>query len=329
MTRAQIRYILSTLGKDRGYTQRHELSMTPREIARELSEELGDPLDVIPGACRGRGGAAPLSTRRDGGASLAGGAALDTPLSPKTSRLLRESLKAAFVLPRVEELAPLPLRHRSPRLGARQVLRSSIPPRAASPSPPTPFQEAILGDTSTRRLILKARQIGMSQALAIEAIHTCIFQPGATVLFVSRNREVAINLLGDRYDAIAGILDEIPELIIHNRTELGLANGSRIRSLPANRTLGRGFPATRVYLDEYAFQVYAAEIYRSVAPHLSHGGTHDHPLFPGWSGEQVLPDVGRDRGAGRLAQASRPVVVLPCLQCGSLGVPSGSRGAAP
>jgi hypothetical protein len=138
---------------------------------------------------------------------------------------------------------------------------------------PYSYQSAFLNDNSPRRLIVKMRQGGFSLAIAIEATHRAIYYPDSTILLVSRNQELAVNLLGYCYHALSGIKGEIPELVKQNESEIGFANGSRIKSLPANRSTGRGFAATRLYLDEYAFQAYAADIYRSVSPSVGHGGS--------------------------------------------------------
>ena len=53
---------------------------------------------------------------------------------------------------------------------------------------------------------------------------------------------------------------------------MGFANGSRIKSIPANRSTGRGFTATDVYLDEFAYAEYAADIYQSISPTVAQGG---------------------------------------------------------
>jgi hypothetical protein len=126
-------------------------------------------------------------------------------------------------------------------------------------------------DDSPRRLVVKARQIGFSQVVALEAVHGAVTTSDDTTLFVSRNGDLAANLLNYCKIAISG-LDEIPALVKDNESEIVFANGSRIKSLPANRSTGRGFAGRRVYLDEYAYQEYAADIYRSVSPIVGHGG---------------------------------------------------------
>ncbi len=156
---------------------------------------------------------------------------------------------------------------------ARESAQIIHPTRGRIPFEPYPYQARLLLDRSPRRLIVKARQIGVSQAAALEALHGAIYEPDSTTLFVSRNGQLAVNLLGYCYTTYDSLPPgRAPALTRTNQEELVLANGSRILSLPANRSTGRGFAGRRVYLDEYAYQEYAADIYRSVSPILGHGG---------------------------------------------------------
>lgn len=145
------------------------------------------------------------------------------------------------------------------------------PTRGRIPFKPYPYQVAFLKDRSARRLIVKARQIGMSQAVAIEAVHKAIHVPLSTILFVSRNQDAAENLLTYCYNVIYSLRD-MPDMVQANQSEIVFGNGSRIMSLPANPNTGRSFAASDVYLDEFAFQAYADRIYQSVSPTTSHGG---------------------------------------------------------
>lgn len=169
-------------------------------------------------------------------------------------------------------------RRRPPaRLGALDWARQNAvvvhPTRGRIPFDPYPYQAAFLADESPRRIVLKARQIGFSQAFGLEAAYKATQYPDRTILLVSRNQDLAINLLAYCYNAIAHMTDRIPALVKNNASELAFANGSRIKSLPANRSTGRGFAASDVYLDEYAFQSYARDIYQAVGPTVSQGGT--------------------------------------------------------
>lgn len=137
---------------------------------------------------------------------------------------------------------------------------------------PYRYQAGILVDRAPARCILKARQVGVSQLVALEALHTALYQPGATVLIVSRNLEAATNVL--RYVKVALATPGLaaPEIVKNQETHLALANGASILSIPATRSAGRTYAATAVYLDEFAWMPWAQDIYQAVAPTVSHGG---------------------------------------------------------
>lgn len=146
------------------------------------------------------------------------------------------------------------------------------PSRGRVPFVPYAYQEEFLAAyAEPRRIVLKARQIGFSQAFALEALYAAIHEPESTVLLVSRSQDLAVNLL--RYCYLSyNSLKNAPALVKSNEGEMGFANGSRIKSIPANRSTGRGFAATRVYLDEFAYADYDGDIYQSVSPTVSQGG---------------------------------------------------------
>lgn len=146
------------------------------------------------------------------------------------------------------------------------------PTRGRIPFEPFPYQADFLEKTDKpRRIILKARQIGFSQVFALEALYKAITQPEATILLVSRSHDLAVNLLRYCYQTYNGLRNP-PALIKQSESEMGFASGSRIKSLPANRSTGRGYAATTVYLDEFAYANYAEDIYQSVSPTVAQGG---------------------------------------------------------
>lgn len=146
------------------------------------------------------------------------------------------------------------------------------PQRGRIPFAPYSYQRAFLDNyDASRRLVLKARQIGFSQVFALEALYATIHEPESTVLLVSRSQDLAVNLLRYCYLTFNNLRDA-PALRKANESEMGFANGSRIKSIPANRSTGRGFTANRVYLDEFAYADYDDAIYQSVSPTVSQGG---------------------------------------------------------
>jgi len=163
------------------------------------------------------------------------------------------------------------IREGSPLLWALENATIVLPTEGRKSIEPYRYQAALWMDRSPRRIILKARQTGLSNAIAIEALHLAIHRPDSTILFVSRNQDAARGLIGYVQHTLNG-LRAAPVLSKENQGEIAFANGSRIISLPANPSTGRGLAATRVYLDEFAFCGYDALIYESIIGTISTGG---------------------------------------------------------
>ena len=170
--------------------------------------------------------------------------------------------------------APTPtIPNASPLDWARDQATIVHPTHGRVPFAPYPYQAEFLRSYhAPRRIIVKARQIGFSQVFALEALYSAIHEPETTVLLVSRSQDLAVNLLRYCYLTYAQ-LRSAPSLDKENESEMGFVNGSRIKSIPANRSTGRGFAARRVYLDEFAYADYADHIYQSIVPTLSSGGS--------------------------------------------------------
>ena len=134
-----------------------------------------------------------------------------------------------------------------------------------------PYQRQILASQSAQRIILKARQVGVSQLIAGEALFLAKHIEGVTVLFVSRNLPAAQHLQHLVYQLMESD-PNLPGIARKNEVELRLENGSVVRSLPATEETGRTFSATAVYLDEFAHMPWADRIYQAVAPCAARGG---------------------------------------------------------
>lgn len=134
-----------------------------------------------------------------------------------------------------------------------------------------PYQRRLLASRAPQRVIVKARQVGVSQLVAGEALFLAKHIDGVTVLFVSRNLSAAQHLQRLVYQLMDSD-PNLPAVMRRNEGELRLANGSTIRSLPASEDTGRTFAATAVYLDEFAHMPWADLIYQAVAPCAALGG---------------------------------------------------------
>jgi hypothetical protein len=184
--------------------------------------------------------------------------------------------EAAILRVRMEQWVAEQQQARDPaELGALEWARTNativLPTEGRQRFEPYNYQAALLADDHPRRLILKARQTGISNVVAIEALHKAITRPDSTELFVSRSQDAAGNLIRYCQHTLNG-LRKPPTLVKENATEIGFANGSRIVSLSASPKTGRSFAATDVYLDEYAFILYDQLVYESMMGTISTGG---------------------------------------------------------
>jgi phage FluMu gp28-like protein len=152
-----------------------------------------------------------------------------------------------------------------------------------------PYQRDFLvsGESDIRgRLIVKSRRLGISTIIAIEAAIDVLTKPRWEVLFISKSREDAQDLLERARDAIKVVCqltkgedwEEHFKKLLPERDSLSyikLSNGSTLRSVAASEDSARGKTANRLYLDEFA-AIYppdvADEIWRSALPTLATTG---------------------------------------------------------
>lgn len=193
------------------------------------------------------------------------------PLAAAEWEMYRDAERRRLAQEAAEETALAASEGLTPREWAEQHAVIVTPGQGIEHFQPHPYQVALLEDTSPRRLVLKARQTGLSTVIALEALYYALHRPHDRTLLVSRNQELAGLLIGYCQIAYAGLRNAVP-LVGESQSKLVFANGSEIVSLPANPATGRGYPASRVYLDEAAFIAYADLIMQGIAPTLAAGG---------------------------------------------------------
>ena len=128
-----------------------------------------------------------------------------------------------------------------------------------------PYQERFLTDTSNRVIVLKARQIGMSEASAILAVKEAARKPFHDVYLASVGLREAKELLHKSALWVRMLSSQMPALAESDvqATKITLPNGSRILALPALKIRGR---SGTIILDEFAFQPRCNEIWKAIAP---------------------------------------------------------------
>lgn len=114
-----------------------------------------------------------------------------------------------------------------------------------------PFEwqaEYLRSDAPT--LVLKGRQTGFTQAAAALAIWRAVYFAGSTIAIVSPSLRQSAEPTGRARQGLRA-LGIRP--VVDSQTQLGLANGSRILSLPGSPKSARGFSADILVCDEAAY----------------------------------------------------------------------------
>ena len=163
-----------------------------------------------------------------------------------------------------------------------------------------PWQARLLDlfRSERRVIILKARQLGISELVQVYGLWTIRFRPSTTVLYLSKTEEDAIRLLQRTQLAYAhlpswlqGRNDHLAQqgapqpldatyLGPYNKSQFqfdhmdaaGHANPSWVVSLPATMNTGRSVAADLVVMDEWASQQWDRELWAAVEPTVDVGG---------------------------------------------------------
>ena len=182
-----------------------------------------------------------------------------------------------------------------------------------------PYQLHFLENTSRFRWVTKARQVGYSFLVALEALARCHLRPKHTTVFVGYNLSDAT----EKILVARQVYEDLPlafqkKLVTDSKMELAFESNSEKRGL--SRIISHPSKAPRgkkgdVVLDELAHYVADREVYRgstALIPSLlraAHGVLHT-PGAP----RNLLG--GRDPGASPLPPSLAPggaVVVVPVL----------------
>lgn len=141
-----------------------------------------------------------------------------------------------------------------------------------------PFQVDTLKQFDEHRfkIILKARQLGISTLVAAYALWKMIFNSDFNVLVVAVNQEVAKNLVTKVKVMYKGLPTWIKNTIKteeDNKLTLRFSNGSQIKAVAATESAGRSEGLSLLIIDEAAFIEKIEKIWTSAYATLSTGGS--------------------------------------------------------
>lgn len=135
------------------------------------------------------------------------------------------------------------------------------------PSHLDPWQREVLDAGAQKIILCCSRQSGKSTVSALMALHTCIFQPGALVLLISRSIRQSAELFL-KFETFLERLPDPPRRTEDTKLSTILQNGSRCVSLPASEATIRGFSSVSLLIEDEAARV-SDEIFVASAPFLS------------------------------------------------------------
>jgi Terminase large subunit, T4likevirus-type, N-terminal/Terminase RNaseH-like domain len=132
---------------------------------------------------------------------------------------------------------------------------------------PDPWQRDLLLSSAPHLLLNCSRGAGKSRTCSVLALHTALFQPGSLVLLLSRALRQAVELLRYVKQGWRALGRPLPAQKL-SETQLELANGSRVISLPGREETIRSFQGVALLIIDEAARVPDA-LYYSVRPMLN------------------------------------------------------------
>lgn len=123
-------------------------------------------------------------------------------------------------------------------------------------------------------IVLKARQLGLSTAVAGYIAWMLLFRRQKSVLVIATKLDVAANLVKKVKKMIKHVPDwlRIAEINVDNRNSFELNNGSWIKASSTSESAGRSEALSLLVIDEAAFVDGMDDLWKSIFPTLSTGG---------------------------------------------------------
>ena len=132
---------------------------------------------------------------------------------------------------------------------------------------PDSWQRSLLLAPARHMLLNCSRQSGKSTTVAALALHTALFHPGSLTLMLSPTLRQSGELFR-KMRALLAALPGVPRPRRATETQLELAHGSRVVSLPGKEATVRAFSGVALLIIDEAARV-ADDLYRSVRPMLA------------------------------------------------------------
>lgn len=135
---------------------------------------------------------------------------------------------------------------------------------------PEDWQSRLLRTTAPRVAVPCGRQVGKTQTTSYKALNVALTHPGRDILIISPTQRQSVEMLA-RIKTIYRGMRQAGKLTKDNDAEIGLANGSRVVSLPGTEGTVRGFANVRLLIIDEAARVDDG-VFASVLPMVGSDG---------------------------------------------------------
>ena len=157
-----------------------------------------------------------------------------------------------------------------------KYVRIQHPVRGLIPFKLFDYQEQLVRDYQHHRfnVILKGRQIGISETSAAYITWLMLFHRNKNVLVMATKAETAKNIVKKVRVAMKKLPAwlQISEILIDNRLSLELANGSQVKAIASSEDAGRSEALSLLVIDEAAFVKNLEDLWTGLLPTVTAGG---------------------------------------------------------
>jgi hypothetical protein len=165
---------------------------------------------------------------------------------------------------------------RDPHYFINKYVKIQHPVRGLIPFKTFDYQDQLIDDYMNYRfnVILKARQLGISEISASYAVWLMLFHRNKNILVMASKAETAKNIIKKVKMAIEKLPPwlMIAEQITNNRLSVELSNGSTIKAIATSDDAGRSEALSLLIIDEAAFVKNLEELWTGLLPTVTAGG---------------------------------------------------------
>lgn len=165
---------------------------------------------------------------------------------------------------------------KDPRYFIKKYVRIRHPIRGIIPFGLFDYQEELISTYVQNRfnVVLKARQMGISEVTAAYAAWLMLFHRDKNILVIATKAETAKNLVKKVRTALTKIPKwlMLADIVVDNKMSLELNNGSVIKAAASSSDAGRSEALSLLIIDEAAFIKNMEELWTGLLPTVKAGG---------------------------------------------------------